>query len=175
MVAPIMGGPAFVCRLIPVYSLKHELYEQTLKVINLIHKHYGLVFLLMCDNLRANRACFRMYNGNFGEGDIFSCTHPVFNEVFKELYLLYYPTHLLKNIRNNWHTDKMQKLKFIANWSDLVKIYDSEKDNMLKNTKLTHATLYPTSFEKQKVSLAMNIFNERTVTDRSERLCLYCN
>ena len=23
MVAPMMGGPAFVCRLIPVYSLKH--------------------------------------------------------------------------------------------------------------------------------------------------------
>ena len=102
MVSPMMGGPAFVCRLIPVYSLKHELlYEQTLKVINLIHKHYGLVFLLMCDNLRANQACFRMYNENFGEGDIFSCTHPVFNEVFKELYLLYDPTHLLKNIRNN--------------------------------------------------------------------------
>ena len=48
-------------------------------------------------------------------------------------------------------------------WSDLVKIYDSEKDSMLKNTKLTHATLHPTNFEKQKVSLAMNIFNERTV------------
>jgi hypothetical protein len=133
---------------------------------------FGLVFLLMCDNLRANQACFRMYNENFGEGDIFSCTHLVFNEVFKELYLLYDPTHLLKNIRNNWHTEKMQKLKFIdpetnqiviAKWSDLVKIYDSEKDSMLKNTKLTHATLYPTNFEKQKVSLAMNIFNERTV------------
>ena len=109
-----------------------------------------------------------MYNENFGEGDIFSCTHPVFNKVFKELYLLYDPTHLLKNIRNNWHTEKMQKLKFIdpetnQNWSDLVKIYDSKKDSMLKNTKLTHATLYPTNFEKQKVSLAMNIFNERTV------------
>ena len=25
MIAPMMGGPAFVCRLIPVYSLKHNL------------------------------------------------------------------------------------------------------------------------------------------------------
>ena len=173
MVAPMMGVPAFVCRLIPVYSLKHILlYEQTLKVIQLIHTHNGLVFLLMCDNLRANQACFRLYSENFGEGELFSCKHPVSNEVFIELYLLYDPTHLLKNIRNNWHTEKMQKLKFTdpatnqtvtAKWSDLVNIYNSEKDSIVKNTKLTHATLYPTNFEKQKVSLAMNIFNEKTV------------
>ena len=25
MIAPMMGGPAFVCRLVPVYSLKHNL------------------------------------------------------------------------------------------------------------------------------------------------------
>ena len=30
-------------------------------------------------------------------------------------------------------------------------------------TKLNHATLYPTNFEKQKVSLATNVFNEKTV------------
>ena len=44
--------------------------------------------------------------------DIFSCKHPVENEEFENLYLLYDPTYLLKSIRNNWQTQKMQKLKF---------------------------------------------------------------
>ena len=30
----------------------------------------------------------------------------------ENLYFLYDPAHLLKNIRNNWQTEKMHKLKF---------------------------------------------------------------
>ena len=67
----------------------------------------------------------------------------------------------------------MQKLKFvdpeegktvIARWSDLVEIYMLEEHSLVKSTRLNYATLYPTNFEKQKVSLAMNFFNEKTVT-----------
>ena len=66
----------------------------------------------------------------------------------------------------------MQKLQFVnpedgktvvAKWSDLVTIYKLEVNSIVKTTKLNYATLYPTNFEKQKVSLAMNIFNEKTV------------
>ena len=38
-----------------------------------------------------------------------------------------------------------------------------EKASMCTVTKLNHATFYPTNFEKQNVSLAMNVFNERIV------------
>ena len=39
MIARMMGAPAFVCRLIPAYSLEHNLIlEQTQKVITLIHQ-----------------------------------------------------------------------------------------------------------------------------------------
>ena len=38
MIAPMMWAPAFVFRLVPVFSLKYELsFDQTLKVINFIH------------------------------------------------------------------------------------------------------------------------------------------
>ena len=66
----------------------------------------------------------------------------------------------------------MQKLKFvkpedgktvIAKWSDLIQIYKLGEHSIVKSTKLNYATLYPTNFEKQKLSLAMNIFNEKTV------------
>ena len=65
----------------------------------------------------------------------------------------------------------MQRLKFIdpitnedvtENWSDLIAIYKIENDFLCKFTKLNHATLYPTNFEKQKVTLVLNIFNEKT-------------
>ena len=68
----------------------------------------------------------------------------------------------------------MQKSKFsnpedgsnvTALWSDLVKIYKSEEHYLAKSTKLNYATLYPTNCEKQKFSLAINIFIEKTVVE----------
>ena len=48
-----------------------------------------------------------------------------------------------------------------AKWSHLVDIFEDELKCPIKLTKLTYTSLYPTNFEK--VSLAMNIFNEKTV------------
>ena len=128
MVAPSMGKPAFVCRLIPMYSMKADLLvEETSKVIQLVHKHSGYAFLLMTDNLRTNQSCFKKYREMYGSDNDYSCKHPVSNDQFQILFLLYDPTHLVKNIRNNWHTEKTQKLKFVnpengktvvAKWSD---------------------------------------------------------
>ena len=51
---------------------------------------------------------------------------------------------------------------YIAKWSDLKKIYEEEiKCGILKKTLLDYATLHPNNFEKQKVQLAVNIFNEK--------------
>ena len=65
---------------------------------------------------------------------------------------------------------KMQKLKFTcpdegttvtALWkNDLIKIYISEEHAITKS----YSTLFPTNFEKQKVCLATNVFNGKTVT-----------
>ena len=38
-----------------------------------------------------------------------------------------------------------------------------ENDSLVKLTKLNYATLYPSSFEKQKVILTINVFNEEIV------------
>ena len=72
----------------------------------------------------------------------------------------------------------MQTLDFVepqtkkvyqAKWSDLVSIYESEMKSIIKLTKLCYASLYPTNFEKQKVNLAVNIFNEKTVAVLSDK------
>ena len=80
---------------------------------------------------------------------------------------------MFKNIRNNWHTEKNQTLQFkdpetkktfLAKWSDLRKIYKEETDgSIVRETKLDYTTLHPNNFEKQKVQLVVNIFNEKTV------------
>ena len=46
---------------------------------------------------------------------------------------------------------------------DLIKVYADECNSTIKQTKLSHAALYPTNFEKQKVQLVCNVFNEKTV------------
>ena len=65
----------------------------------------------------------------------------------------------------------MQKLKFtdpitntevIPKWSDLIAIYKIENGFLCILRKLNHATLYTTNFEKQKVTLILNIFHEKT-------------
>ena len=172
MVNPSIGAPAFVARLIPVHNLKADfLYDQLTLLITIIHDAGGFVYALMSDNLRVNQQTFRLFHENFGSRNIYSIAHPVPNEVFRDLYTLYDPTHLFKNIRNNWMTEKTQTLEFwlpdtddkvLASWKDLVTIYKSETNNgEHRNTKLDHRTLYPNNFEKQKVHLVVNVFNEK--------------
>ena len=172
MINPCFGAPAFVARLIPVLHLKGEfLYEHLISLINLIHEVGGYVFGLMSDNLSVNQKVFHLFHQSFQSLNISSIDHPVPNSKFKMLYTLYDPVHLFKNIRNNWITEKTQTLTFFdidtneevfAYWKDLINIYKSEEISDLKLTKLDYRTLYPNNFEKQKVSLVYNVFNEKT-------------
>ena len=174
MVNPSYGAPAFIARLVPVKNLKHEfLYGIVLSVVELIHVNGGRVFLLMSDNLSVNKKTFKTFHEVFGSRGITSITHPFPNSKFENLFTLYDPTHLFKNIRNNWCTEKSQTLEFTnpdtnekctAKWSDLVKMYKEEiESGVLRETKLDYTTLNPNNFEKQKVHLVVNIFNEKTV------------
>ena len=172
MINPSFGAPAFVARLIPVLHLKGEfLYELLISLINLIHREGGYVYGLMSDNLSVNQNAFRLFHQTFNSLSISSIAHPVPNNRFKIMYTLYDPVHLFKNIRNNWITEKTQTLTFfdintneevVARWKDLIDVYKSEEKSILKLTKLDHRTLFPNNFEKQKVSLVCNVFNEKT-------------
>ena len=42
-------------------------------------------------------------------------------------------------------------------------------DAPIKLTKLLHGSLFPTNFEKQKVSLAVNVLNEKTVAELTDK------
>ena len=107
MVETMYGGPSFMARLIPVFALCADLlFDQIEKLIKIIHEAGGFVFLVMCDDLRANQKTYDMFREKFGAVGVFAIHHPSPNPEFLLLYLLHDPTHLFKNIRNNWVTEK---------------------------------------------------------------------
>ena len=163
MVCPSLGGKPFVARLIPIYTLDGDmLFDQILKLINIIHEASDNVFLVMCDNLRAHARTFGLFHERLGSLNEFSVNHPNSNGNIDRLYLLYDPIDLFKNIKNNWLTEKLQKLKFfipgenetvIAEWKHIVLIYNPERD--IKETKLDFATIFPTILVSRKCSLRL--------------------
>ena len=171
MINPSLGAPAFVRRLIPVFSLKADfLFDQVISLPKTIHQCGSYVFLIMADNLFVNQKLLKIFHEKFKTKEIFAVTHPVPNLKFSVMYSLYDPVHLIKNIRNNWITEKCQKLKFydpesgkhvIAAWGDLIKLNELESESAIRLTKLSPRALWPSNFEKQKVQLALNICNEK--------------
>ena len=50
MIAPLMGNPAFIARLIPIYSLSADiLYEQINILIKIIHDVTGVIYGIISD------------------------------------------------------------------------------------------------------------------------------
>ena len=173
MVNPSYGAPAFVARLVPVKNMTADfLFDIITSVLEVVHNAGGRVFSLMSDDLSVNQKTFKMFHEKFDSKGISSISHPFKNSKFDRLFTLFDPTHLFKNIRNNWVTEKNQSLDFkdpesgktfTAKWSDLKKLYKEETEGMLRETKLDYTTLHPNNFEKQKVQLVVNVFNEKTV------------
>ena len=173
MINFMLGTPAFVSRLIPVLNLKHEFLLDALSaLLTIVHQAGGYVFGFVTDNLSVNKKAFKHLHQSHTATSISSVEHPIENEHFSLLYTFYDTTHLFKNIRNNWVTEKTKTLEMldpdndsliVAKWQDLVDIYTIEEKNIVKKVPFGYSSLYPNNFEKQKVQLVINIFKEKTV------------
>ena len=167
------GTPAFVARISPVLDLKHEYLENLLmNLVTTIHKAGGFVFGVVTDNLSVNQKVFKTLREKYKPRTICSIDHPIENKHFSDMHLFYDTTHLMKNIRNNWITEKTKTLEFldpytnekiIAKWADIVYIHKVEENNFVRQINIDYPTLYPNNFEKQKVQLVVNVFNEKTI------------
>lgn len=97
MISTMYGGPSFMARLLPIYTLDSDiLFEQIQWLIRIIHDSNGFVFLVLSDDLRANQKTYKLFHKNYGSQGIFDVDHPISNPVFTKLYLLHDPTHLFK-------------------------------------------------------------------------------
>ena len=173
MIKPLMGSHAFVVRLVPIFSLKSDfLYEQLLGTIRLISDCGGRAVALMGDCLSTNQKCYRIFKQKFSDDSCepWKVKHP--SDQNDRLFLLFDPTHLMKNIRNNWLTEAKKEMSFTVpgtdrqitgKWCDVQDLYEEEKDDIIRMTKLTQSSCNPPNIERQKMSLVMKVINEKTV------------
>ncbi|XP_035212330.1 uncharacterized protein LOC118186362 [Stegodyphus dumicola] len=95
----------------------------------------------------------------------------------KKIFLLFDSVHLLKCIRNNWLNqaetnqtfnipsfDDTDNKLYCASLLHLKKLYNIEQQHSIKIAPaLSKKVLYPTSLERQNVSTAVKLFDEKTV------------
>ena len=154
------GGPRFILSITPVSALKsHQLKEMIQKSIHVICEKGGCPIAVVCDNCPLNQGAYSLLGGP-GKIDI---TYGL------PLFLIYDYIHIFKNVRNNWITESLKQLSFsiegkeyLAHWSDIVNLYQEDKKNPIRLTKLTHTSIYPKPLQRQSVSLVHQVFNEKT-------------
>ena len=144
-----MGGSTFVARFIPVHFLEFEFLRKQLKhLLHIIHDCGGFVFLYISHNLLCNQSSFNDCHKKYVTTKEWSIIYPIPNSEFNLFYLLYNPTHLLKNIRNNWVTEKTQALRFTdldtsktvqAQWKSLIEIYKEKSKTTKRRITLLYA------------------------------------
>ena len=139
--------------MLPVNDLDSlVLFHQTKAIMQIIKNSGGNLIAILCDNNRVNQAFFKM----------FDCIKPWLTK--DNIFLLFDFVHLIKSIRNNWITQKTQQLSFqdgdvkkIAKWSDLIQLYNLEKDHTVKLSKLSDVAIFPKPVERQSVHMLTGI------------------
>lgn len=127
MIRPLMGGEAFICRLIPIHSLQADFIKKEIEsIIPIISAQGGKVVAIMSDNHFTNTNCFKSLFQDAND------SYPwVYQTPSDKIYLLFDPVHLLKNLRNNWLTEQHGQLALrncedgkmhIGKWSDIKKV-----------------------------------------------------
>ena len=137
------------------------LYEQIRLTIDVVNQSSGIVKAVIYDGNRNNQAFLRLFD-----------TEPQQPWLTKgAIYLLYDFVHLLKNITNNWLTEKMGELAFyergmkkVARWSHLVELYKLEAEGVVKVSKLMEVSVYPKPIERQSVATSLRVCCEENYT-----------
>jgi len=169
MVKCFFGGKKFVAKVIPCHALKAVFQFECVKDVILSLENCGAkVVGIINDNNRKNQSFFKMFTPiDIAEPWIVQSL----TDATRKMFLVFDPVHITKNIRNNWITEKTKTLRYplpdspdsiMAKWSDLQELYQAEEKAMVKLSKLTKPAIAPTSTEKQKVSLALNVFCDQT-------------
>ena len=159
MIVSLFGGPKFLYKMLPVYKLDSDfLFDQCNTILNGIKFVDGKCVAVICDNNRVNQSFFKK----------FELQKPYLTT--DNLFLLFDYVHIMKSIRNNWITEKVQELEYkdgdqvkVAKWSHIVQLHNIEKDNLVKLSKLSEVTVSPKPIERQKVSICLQVFCDETI------------
>ena len=173
-----------VVHLLPVHTINHEMLFKVIKKIILGLEEIGFkVICVVTDNNKINSRAMQ----SFVNPPKLSFVYPHPKDTTRPLFYLIDTVHLLKNIRNNWINQKNigkcmyypnfksddddddyeEEVEYddnnnfkTASFNSLIKLHEIESTKNLKyGHNLSLKALFPSSFEKQSVPLALKIFN----------------
>ena len=172
MVKCLHGGPSIMLSVIPVHTLTASCqFEDVKKATALVEKTGGIVLGSITDNHKINQLYCKMFDKE--EESSASAKHPL--DANRSWYLLFDTVHLLKCIRNNWITEKSQRLTLdnmtVGSFSDVKTLYELEKNSILKTTRLTYASVNPSKLQLQNVQHVLRIFHEKVIAGLALQGC----
>ena len=101
MMVSLYGGPKYLCRKSPVHELDANfVFRQTHFILDAVSDAGGIPVAIICDNNRVNQKLLKMFDS----------VEPWLKR--SGIFLPYDFVHILKAVRNNWITEKLQELKF---------------------------------------------------------------
>nr|XP_047133766.1 uncharacterized protein LOC124811837 [Hydra vulgaris] len=164
MLKPMLGKPAFVCRMVPIFKLSVNFLQSLIvQITQTVAELGGEILCLISDKLAINRSVYKNFTLNVNM--------PWLGKINNQnLVMLHDPVHLFKSIRNNWLTEKTDTIHLILNgqlfkryWKDLVSLYKKEKNNVVKLTNLSYKPIFPGAVDRRNVAHMCAVVNERTV------------
>jgi hypothetical protein len=165
MIVCLRGGPKLVASMVPVAALTATFQkEETNEILESIKMAEGTTKAIICDNNHVNQAYYNSFEKKNAKKPWLASDGT---------YLLYDFVHLMKNLRNNWLTEKSQQLRYIdpedkfekvADWLYLQQLLQFEEGHKtpFHNSPLTKTAVYPKTIERQNVDIALQVFSERT-------------
>jgi hypothetical protein len=182
MISSIYCHNKDVVGLFPATNLKYDFsYMLVLQILKLLTEAGYHVLCMISDNNGVNR---KMYEEICGGVLRVSFLNPVNPDI--KTFTLFDGVHILKTIRNIWLNQKDPKQTFVipkipenlherncsfdtdtklfACVGDLKNVYREEQNNIIKLApSLDRKVLYPTSIERQNVSLCLRLFDEKNI------------
>ena len=172
MVSSLSKKWSSIVRLLPcANSSAVELFPIIKAVIQDVEACDLFVQVLCTDNYPMNVNIFKL----FSPDRILKHTVPHPIDINRSLFLLFDFVHIIKSIRNNWLNQKDYNKTFTypnfdqihvsntAVFEEIRQLYKSDQHAVAKLApRLTSKACWPSTFEKQNVSLALRIFDGST-------------
>lgn len=175
MLKLLHGGPSVMISVIPVHGLTSPYqYKAVIDAAIVVEKTGFFVLGSINDNHKVNQQyCSLFMKIEMDDPSHAVVQHPL--DYRRVWFLLYDTVHLLKCIRNNWITEKTKRFQLagqsVASFSDVVQLYNDEKDSILKTSPLTNSSVKPSKLQLQNVQHVLNVFNEKVVAALKLRKC----
>ena len=156
------GEPSATISVTLIHKLSAEYQFDAVKPGLLIEKISWVVLKTITGNDNVNQQFCKLYNRTREFQTILSSDNTCC------WYLLYNTVHQLKCLRNNWTTEKCQKLSFdknsVPSFLNGKDLYQAEKDTILKTTPLTCSAVYPSKLQQQKGYDVLKVSSDRVIT-----------